>query len=201
MSLFASLLLILLLVVVSAFLSCAEISIAASRKIRLEMMSKEGVQNADRVLSLQAQPGNFFTVVQIGLNAVAILGGVVGEPALTPHMREIVSTFYVGPLLENISFAMSFLVVTAFFILFADLMPKRLAMVAPERAAVALVSRCCCWRRCSSRWCGSSTACRSGFSRSSACPRCAPKSSPPTRSTPWSMPAPRPACCSRRNIT
>ncbi|MGC2980856.1 CNNM domain-containing protein, partial [Enterococcus faecalis] len=89
--------------------------------------SKEGVHNADRVLSLQAQPGNFFTVVQIGLNAVAILGGVVGEPALTPHMREIVSTFYVGPLLENISFAMSFLVVTAFFILFADLMPKRLA--------------------------------------------------------------------------
>ncbi|WP_287019578.1 CNNM domain-containing protein, partial [Herbaspirillum sp.] len=139
MSIFTSLLLILLLVVVSAFLSCAEISIAASRKIRLEMMSKEGVHNADRVLSLQAQPGNFFTVVQIGLNAVAILGGVVGEPALTPHMREIVSTFYVGPLLENISFAMSFLVVTAFFILFADLMPKRLAMAAPERAAVALV--------------------------------------------------------------
>ena len=34
---------------------------------------------------------------------------------------------------------MSFLVVTAFFILFVDLMPKRLAMVAPERAAVALV--------------------------------------------------------------
>ena len=49
MSIFTSLLLILLLVVVSAFLSCAEISIAASRKIRLEMMSKEGVHNADRI--------------------------------------------------------------------------------------------------------------------------------------------------------
>ncbi|MBB5392143.1 MULTISPECIES: hemolysin family protein [unclassified Herbaspirillum] len=139
MSIFASFLLILLLVVISAFLSCAEISIAASRKIRLEMMSKEGDANADRVLALQAQPGNFFTVVQIGLNAVAILGGVVGEPALTPHMRLIVETFYQGPWLESISFAMSFLAVTAFFILFADLMPKRLAMVAPERAAVALV--------------------------------------------------------------
>ncbi|EJN06164.1 CBS domain-containing protein [Herbaspirillum sp. YR522] len=139
MSIFTSLLLILLLVVISAFLSCAEISIAASRKIRLEMMSKEGEPNADRVLALQAQPGNFFTVVQIGLNAVAILGGVVGEPALTPHLRELVVLVYQGPWLDNASFALSFLVVTAFFILFADLMPKRLAMVAPERAATALV--------------------------------------------------------------
>ncbi|MFJ3045799.1 hemolysin family protein [Herbaspirillum chlorophenolicum] len=139
MSIFTSFLLILLLVVISAFLSCAEISIAASRKIRLEMMSKDGDANAGRVLALQAQPGNFFTVVQIGLNAVAILGGVIGEPALTPHMRLIVEAFYQGPWVENISFAMSFLAVTAFFILFADLMPKRLAMVAPERAAVMLV--------------------------------------------------------------
>jgi CBS domain containing-hemolysin-like protein len=139
MSIFASLLLILLLIVISAFLSCAEISIAAARKIRLEMMSKEGEQNADRVLALQAQPGNFFTVVQIGLNAVAILGGVVGEPALTPHIRGVLENFYQGAWLENISFAGSFLIVTSVFILFADLMPKRLAMAAPERAAVFLV--------------------------------------------------------------
>jgi len=87
MSFFASFLLILLLVVISAFLSCAEISLAASRKIRLEMLSKDGNGQAAMVLALQAQPGNFFTVVQIGLNAVAILGGVIGEPALTRTCR------------------------------------------------------------------------------------------------------------------
>src|SRR5450830_397217 len=140
MSFFASFLFILLLVVISAFLSCAEISLAASRKIRLEMLAKDGDHNALRVLALQAQPGNFFTVVQIGLNAVAILGGVVGEPALTPHMRDLVALFYEGPWMENVSLAISFLLVTGFFILFADLMPKRLAMLAPERAAILLVS-------------------------------------------------------------
>jgi CBS domain containing-hemolysin-like protein len=140
MSFFASFLLILLLVVISAFLSCAEISLAASRKIRLEMLAKEGDANALRVLALQAQPGNFFTVVQIGLNAVAILGGVIGEPALTPHMADLVGNFYQGPMLDTISFSISFLLVTSFFILFADLMPKRLAMLAPERAAIVLVS-------------------------------------------------------------
>ena len=140
MSFFASFLLILLLVVISAFLSCAEISLAASRKIRLEMLVKDGNANAQRVLALQAQPGNFFTVVQIGLNAVAILGGVVGEPALTPHIADLIRGIYQGPWLENVSFSISFLLVTGFFILFADLMPKRLAMLAPERAALFLVT-------------------------------------------------------------
>jgi CBS domain containing-hemolysin-like protein len=140
MNFFTSFLLILLLVAISAFLSCAEISLVASRKIRLEMLAKDGDENASRVLALQAQPGNFFTVVQIGLNAVAILGGVVGEPALTPHVADLAGIFYQGPWLDNISFSISFLLVTSFFILFADLMPKRLGMLAPERAAIMLIS-------------------------------------------------------------
>jgi len=139
MSFFTSFLLILLLVVISAFFSCAEISLAASRKIRLEMLAKDGEPKALRVLALQAQPGNFFTVVQIGLNAVAILGGVLGEPALTPHLVDLIGAFYQGAWLGNLSFSLSFLLVTGFFILFADLIPKRLAMLAPERAAIALV--------------------------------------------------------------
>src|SRR5450830_939551 len=140
MSFFASFLLILLLVVISAFFSCAEISLAASRKIRLEMLAKDGDANALRVLALQAQPGNFFTAVQIGLNAVAILGGVIGEPALTPHMRDLVSTVYQGPWLDNVSLSISFLLVTGFFILFADLMTNRLPMRAQGHAAIVLVS-------------------------------------------------------------
>jgi CBS domain containing-hemolysin-like protein len=139
MSLPTSLFLILLLVVGSAFFSCAEISLAASRKIRLEILSKEGNADATRVLSLQAQPGSFFTVVQIGLNAVAILGGVIGEPALTPHIIAVLSHVYQGAWLDSASFAISFMLVTSVFILFADLMPKRLAMVAPEKVAIAIV--------------------------------------------------------------
>ena len=139
MSLPTGLFLILLLVIGSAFFSCAEISLAASRKIRLGILAKEGNGEASRVLSLQAQPGSFFTVVQIGLNAVAILGGVIGEPALTPHVVALLAHVYQGPWLDNASFAISFMLVTSVFILFADLMPKRLAMVAPEKVAIAIV--------------------------------------------------------------
>lgn len=33
---------------------------------------------------MQENPGMFFTMVQIGLNAVAILGGIVGDAAFSP---------------------------------------------------------------------------------------------------------------------
>lgn len=139
MSFFNHLLLILGLIAISAFFSMAEISLAASRKVKLRLMADGGNPNAARVLALQENPGHFFTVVQIGLNAVAILGGVVGESLLSPHVAAALGAVYSGPWLDTISFVLAFLFVTALFVLFADLMPKRFAMVQPERVAAAVV--------------------------------------------------------------
>lgn len=77
---------------------------------------------------------------QIGLNAVAILGGILGEGAFRPYFLNFVERFYTGPLAESISFTLSFTMVTSLFILFADLMPKRLAMIAPEKIAVSVIN-------------------------------------------------------------
>ncbi len=139
MSLFEHILLIILLISVSAFFSMSEIALAASRKLRLRQLVSEGDSRASQVLSLQEHPGSFFTIIQIGLNAVAILGGILGEAAFTPTFVEFLQLFYQGPALQSIGFGLSVFFVTALFILFADLMPKRLAMLAPEQVAVAVV--------------------------------------------------------------
>lgn len=139
MSLSNQLLVIALLIALSAFFSISEISLAAARKIKLRLMADDGVAGAARVLALQENPGHFFTVVQVGLNAIAILGGIVGESALSPAFSELIRTVYVGEWSEPVSFILSFAVVTSLFILFADLVPRRLGMLAPERVAVAVV--------------------------------------------------------------
>ena len=79
MSLFEHILIIVLLITISAFFSMSEIALAAARKLRLRQLVAEGEARASKVLELQQHPGNFFTIVQIGLNAVAILGGILGE--------------------------------------------------------------------------------------------------------------------------
>lgn len=139
MSLTNHLVLIGLLILAGAFFSVAEISLAVARKVRLSQLAEGGNQNAVKVLALQEKPGKFFTVVQIGLNGVAILGGIIGEEVLTPYFKEYISYFYSSYWLDSLSFTLSFLFVTSLFVLFADVMPKRLAMVSPERIALAVV--------------------------------------------------------------
>ncbi|GIU46206.1 hemolysin family protein [Shewanella colwelliana] len=140
MSLFDNTMIILLLIATSCFFSMSEIALAAARKIRLRAMADEGDMRAEKVLQLQAHPGSFFTVVQIGLNAVAIMGGIVGESAFTPYFYMLLSNWVVDPWLSQMSFVLSFVLVTSLFILIADLMPKRVAMAMPELVAVTLVS-------------------------------------------------------------
>lgn len=132
-------LVITILVACSAFLSMSEISIAAARKIKLQLLLAEGKLDAKKVLIIQDQAGKFFAAAQIGLNAVAILGGILGQAAFTPYIQYFISRFYNGDMLGTISFVLSFIFVTSLFILFADLMPKRIAMTAPEQVAIRLV--------------------------------------------------------------
>ncbi len=140
MSLFQNIVIMAVLIAAAGFLSLTEIALAGARKVKLKILAEAGDDRAQKVLDLQAQSADFFAASQIGLNAVAILGGILGEGAFRPHFFNLVSQFYTGQWVETISFALSFTLVTSLFILFADLMPKRLAMIAPERIAVAVIN-------------------------------------------------------------
>ena len=136
---------IALLIAASAFFSIAELSMAAARRLRLRQMADDGDARALGVLQVQQQPGHYFTVVQIGQNMVAILGGIVGEGALTPHFAGALSRLLSPAAAQSVGFAASFAVITSLFILFSDLFPKRLGMTQPERAAVRVVGPMRCW--------------------------------------------------------
>ncbi len=138
MSLTQSLIVIALLIAVSAFFSMAEMSLAASRRLRLRQLADEGDVRAERVLRIQEQPGHYFTVVQIGQNAVAILGGIVGEGAFSPLLGRLLQAWLPAAAAETTGFVLSFALVTSLFIVFSDLFPKRLAMAEPERLALVL---------------------------------------------------------------
>lgn len=138
-TIFQNLIVIVALIAASSFLSISEISIAGARKIKLKLIAESGDERANKVLFLQENSADFFAASQIGLNAVAILGGILGESAFRPYFVSLVEEFYQGEWAETIGFTLSFSLVTSLFIIFADLMPKRMAMIAPEKIAVTLI--------------------------------------------------------------
>jgi CBS domain containing-hemolysin-like protein len=125
----SALLLIGLLILCSSFFSMAELSVAASRRLKLQQFADGGDSRAARVLVVQEAPGHYFTVVQIGVNTIAILGGIVGEGAFTPHFEAAFKLVMGAETAATLAFAASF----------SDLVPKRLSMNEPERVAMAVI--------------------------------------------------------------
>ncbi|MDM1244063.1 hemolysin family protein [Acinetobacter indicus] len=140
MSLFQNIVIIFILIAGAGFLSLTEIALAGARKVKLKILAEAGDERAQKVLDLQENSADFFAASQIGLNAIAILGGILGEGAFRPYFYDFVTRFYIGPWAETLSFALSFTLVTSLFILFADLMPKRLAMIAPEKISISVIN-------------------------------------------------------------
>lgn len=139
MSLLIDLIIISVLIIVAGFLSITEIAFAGARKVKLQIMVDAGDQRAQDVLDIQQNSADFFAASQIGLNAIAILGGILGEGIFRPYFAHLIGYVYQGSMLESLAFACSFTLVTVLFIIFSDLIPKRLAMIAPEKIAVNVI--------------------------------------------------------------
>jgi len=136
MSFTQSLLLLALIILFGAFFSIAEIALAASRPLKLRKLADGGSAAALRVIGVQKNPGNYLTVVQISINALAILGGIVGERFLTPLFSQLFAMLLEPGLATTLGFAMSFIVLTSLFIIATDLIPKQVAMAMPEPLAM-----------------------------------------------------------------
>ena len=139
MSLSAAILILIVLIIISAILSSAEISLAGARRIKLQTLANEGNIKAEKVLKLQEQPGRFITVVQIGLNMVAVLGGVIGEATISLHLQSFLHEYTKAEWVEPASSWIAFFMVTITFVLLADLIPKRLALINPEGVALRTI--------------------------------------------------------------
>jgi CBS domain containing-hemolysin-like protein len=140
MTLTDTLIVLLVLICLNAFLALAELAIASAKRIKLKQILDAGDQRASVVLHLKDNPNHFLGIVQIGLNVVAILSGVFGEEALTARFKLWFTQLGMaeGWLRDSSAFVLSVGLITAVFLLFGDLLPKRIAIHAPERIACTL---------------------------------------------------------------
>jgi CBS domain containing-hemolysin-like protein len=135
------LLLLLILIILNAFFSTAEFSIASSRKMKLQQLAVNGNKKAELVLGLSAMPNTFITVIQIGLNIIAILSGIFGEQSFTPTFAEAFRTIgFAEKFVEPLAISISVLLITTIFIIFGELIPKKLAFSNPEKVACSVIT-------------------------------------------------------------
>ncbi len=138
--------LLIFLVLLNGVFAMSEMSLAASRKARLQVMAETGDAGAVAAMSLHDNPTQFLSTVQIGITSIGVLNGIVGEAAFSPPLAEWLLTWL--PITEGAaSIAATGLVVviiTFVSIIFGELVPKRVGQMYPEPVA-RLVAKPMMW--------------------------------------------------------
>ncbi len=136
MGLLVEIAVIIALVVLNGLLSMSEIAIIASRKSRLQQMSKDGSHKAALALKLSEHPENLLSVVQIGITLVGIIAGVYGGATIAERLGVYLSQFsFVGSYAEIFSVLIVVGLITYFSLLIGEIVPKRIALSNPEKIA------------------------------------------------------------------
>ncbi len=132
-----SLVILVLLILTCGFFALAEMALASSRRSRLQVLVDAGNQSASRALRIKAMPSRFIAATQTGLTAASLLAGIFGESALAGHIEQFieVSLPLLAPIRAEVAITTTVVVVTAFAIVFGEIVPKRIALAYPEQVA------------------------------------------------------------------
>jgi putative hemolysin len=129
-------LLILFLILMNGVFSMSEAAVVSSRKVRLQMLAEGGHHGARTALELANEPNRFLSTIQIFITLVGILTGAYGGATIAKNISDAVARF---PMLAAYSEAIGLgaVVVTTTYLslVIGELVPKRLALNAPERVA------------------------------------------------------------------
>ena len=130
---------IVFLTILEGFFVAAEIALVSVRRSRIEQLVDEGNSGAKRVRRLLDTPGRFLAISQLGLTFIGFFASAFAAVRLADSLATVLSGAGMDP---GTASAVALLVVTIilalFTIVFAELVPKTLALAHAERFAITL---------------------------------------------------------------
>ncbi len=128
---------LVLLILICGFFALAEMALASSRRTRLQLLADAGNQSANRALRIKSMPSRFIAATQTGLTAASLLAGIFGESALSGHVEHFIAAYVplFDPIRSVLAITTTVVGVTAFAIVFGEIVPKRIALAYPEQVA------------------------------------------------------------------
>jgi putative hemolysin len=127
------------LFLLNGLFAMSEIAIVSSRKIRLQQAVEDGVSNARIALQLANEPSHFLSTVQVGITLIGILSGAFGEAALSGKLAILLEQYpELAPYSRILSLSIVVIGITYFSLIIGELVPKRLALLKPEKVAMLM---------------------------------------------------------------
>lgn len=130
-------LLLIVLILVNGVFAMSELAVVSSKKARLKTSADRGSRGAKVALRLQEDPSRFLSTVQIGITLVGIAAGAYGATALADDLAPWIAQNApaVAADADAIAFGLVIVLTTYLSLVIGELVPKRLALAAPEAIA------------------------------------------------------------------
>jgi putative hemolysin len=130
-------LVIILLTLLNGFFSLSEIALVSVKPSRIQALADQGDGRAKTILKLLADPEGFLSAVQVGITLIGIISGAYGGTALTGDLEAVLlGRPALAPYAHDIALVIVIGGITYFTIVVGELVPKSVAMSAPEDIAL-----------------------------------------------------------------
>lgn len=124
------------LILLNGFFAMSEIALVTSRRIRLAQLAEAGDRGARAAIELGEDPTRFLSTLQIGITAIGILNGIIGEATFSQPLASWLQGFGLAPRASGIAAtAIVVAAITYLTIIVGELVPKRLGQIRPEPIA------------------------------------------------------------------
>lgn len=134
--------LLIILILINAFFSAAEIAYISLNDAKIDYLVKEGNKKAKTIKKMLDNPTKFLSVIQIGITLAGFLSSAFASESfassLAPKLYKIMPSISLSAW-NNISIILITLILSYFTLIFGELVPKRLAMKYYEKIAFASI--------------------------------------------------------------
>ncbi len=132
---------ILLLILLNGLFAMTELALISSNPSKLEYEANRGKRSAKLALQYATDPTDLLSTVQVGITLIGIINGAFGGAKLSAPLANIlIEVGLNNEYAYSISYIVVVTVITYLSLIIGELVPKRVAIVAPERVSMIVIT-------------------------------------------------------------
>lgn len=138
-SLYASLFILVLLVLTNAYFAMSEIAVLSCNQNRMKKLAEGGNKKAKRLLGLTASSSNFLATIQVGVTLSGLLASAVAAEKFSGMLSKALSGLPLPvDIISGISLVLVTILLSYFTLIFGELVPKRVALKYADKLALSV---------------------------------------------------------------
>jgi len=129
---------IIILLILNGIFSAGEMAIVSMRKSEIsEMVKEKKEKRADALLEMKENPEGFLSAVQIGITLFGTLASAIGGVFSVKHLKPLFDGIpFIRAISDTVSLAIVVAVLTYFFLIIGELVPKYIGINYKKRVAL-----------------------------------------------------------------